>query len=190
MKVQLQPGDALLIVDAQNDFFPGGSLGVPDGDQIIPIVNELIKNAKQNNIPIIASRDWHPAHHVSFKENGGIWPTHCVQETPGAQFHPDVTIPDSALIVNKAFQVDHEAYSAFEGETLDGKSLTKLLQGIGIKRVWVVGLALDYCVRASVLDGVSEGFQVNVILDATRIIDADRQNEVVDEIQQAGGKIV
>lgn len=190
MTIQFQPGDALLIVDAQNDFFPGGSLGVPDGDQIIPILNELITKAKQNNIPIIASRDWHPANHISFKENGGIWPVHCVQDSTGSHFHPDVHIPDSALIINKAFDVDKEAYSAFEGETLDGKSLTQVLNGMGVKRLWVAGLALDYCVKDSVLDGVQEGFQINVLLDATRAIDTEAQDKVIEEIKQSGGKII
>lgn len=191
MSVNFEPNDALLIVDAQNDFFPNGSLGVPNGDQIIPILNELIQDAQQKNIPIIASRDWHPKDHCSFEAQGGPWPAHCIQETKGAAFHPEVKLPASAIVVNKAFDRTHESYSALEGMTdQDHKTLTDLLQELGIKRLWIGGLALDYCVKHSVLDAAKAGLEANVILEATKAIDTDAQQTVIDELTAAGATIV
>lgn len=190
MTFTFQPGDAILIVDAQNDFFPGGSLGVPGGDKIIPVLNEMIKEAKQKNLPIIASRDWHPIDHCSFKEFGGPWPVHCVQNTEGAAFHVEVDIPEDAFIINKAVDKHHESYSAFEGHTPKGRSLTELLNDLGITRVWIGGLALDYCVKASVLDGTKENFDIKVVMDATRAIDTELQHLVLDEISQAGAELI
>ena len=111
---RLRDGDALLVVDVQNDFTPGGALGVPDGDAVIPVLNEWIAAAREANVPIYASRDWHPADHVSFESRGGPWPAHCVQDTPGAQFHSDLDLKEDVIVLSKGDHPDLEAYSAFD----------------------------------------------------------------------------
>ncbi|HVV69385.1 MAG TPA: nicotinamidase [Gammaproteobacteria bacterium] len=183
----LQPGDALLIVDPQNDFMPGGALAVPEGDRIIPIVNAWIVSAQQLSIPIIISRDWHPPHHISFKERGGPWPEHCVQNTFGAAFHKDIVIPENAIIINKAFLIDKDAYSAFEGITTDTQTpLPEKLHTLGIKRIWIAGLALDYCVYHSAISAHNLGFEFHVILPACRAIAKDSAQKALADMQQLG----
>ncbi len=163
----LRPSDALLIVDVQRDFCPGGALAVPDGDAVVPVLNQWIDAAQAAGAAVFASRDWHPPDHVSFQEQGGPWPSHCVAETPGASFHPHLALPDSATVVDKGTDAEHEAYSAFEGTDLEAQ-----LRAAGVERLWVGGLALDYCVRASVLDARRiAGLLVHVILSATRAVE-------------------
>lgn len=157
---------ALLVVDIQNDFCPGGTLEVPEGDAIIPQVNEYIRRFYTQGSPVIASRDWHPHGHCSFKEQGGPWPAHCVQDSWGGQFHPKLALPPEATIVSKATDPKREAYSAF-----DGTSLGKRLRGLGIETLFVSGLATDYCVKTSVLDARKLGLGVVVLEDAIRGID-------------------
>ena len=168
MATRLTPSDALLLVDVQNDFCPGGALAVADGDSVVPVLNAWIAAARSGGARIFASRDWHPADHMSFAEQGGIWPPHCVQDTPGAAFHPDLQLPDDAAVVTKADTADREAYSAF-----DSGELAEQLRAAGIRRLWVGGLATDYCVKASVLDAVQlPELEVHVIADAIRAVDA------------------
>ena len=168
---QLKVGDLLLIVDPQIDFMPQGVLGVPHSDEIIPIVNAWIKAAEQAGIPIAISRDWHPTNHISFQECGGPWPVHCVRDTPGAAFHPDLIIPQQAIIIDKAIDPDQEAYSAFEGFSHESQiPVPELLQQLGIQRIWIAGLALDYCVYYSVLSAHKLGYEIHVILPACRAI--------------------
>ena len=163
----LSSSDALLIVDVQRDFCPGGALAVPDGDAVVPVLNQWIDAARDAGAAVFASRDWHPPDHVSFQEQGGPWPSHCVADTPGAAFHPDLALPDSSTVIDKGTDSGHEAYSAFEGTELAAQ-----LDAAGIERLWVGGLALDYCVRASVLDARRiAGLPVHVILNATRAVD-------------------
>ena len=167
MATELTPSDALLLVDVQNDFCPGGALAVADGDAVVPVLNRWIEAARQGGAKVYASRDWHPTNHISFAARGGLWPTHCVQDTPGAAFHPDLELPNDTVVVSKAQQPYHEAYSAF-----DGGELGKELRAAGIRRLWVGGLATDYCVKASVLDAVElPGLEVHVITDAIRAVD-------------------
>ena len=167
MATELTPSDALLLVDVQNDFCPGGALAVADGDTVVPVLNNWIAAAVHGGALVFASRDWHPIDHLSFAEQGGIWPPHCVQGTPGASFHSDLELPDDASVVSKADQSDHEAYSAFDSGELGEK-----LGTAGIRRLWVGGLATDYCVKASVLDAVEvPGLEVHVITDAIRAVD-------------------
>lgn len=167
MATELTPHDALLLVDVQNDFCPGGALAVADGDAVVPVLNGWIAAAQQGGAKVYASRDWHPADHLSFAEHGGIWPSHCVQDTPGAAFHPELELPDDAAVVSKADQSDLEAYSAFESGELG-----QVLHTAGIRRLWIGGLATDYCVRASVLDATQiPGLQVHVITSAIRAVD-------------------
>lgn len=180
---EFQPGDALLVVDVQNDFCPGGALGVPGGEEIVPILNNWIRKAHEAGIPVCFSRDWHPAHHVSFEERGGPWPPHCVQHTRGAELHGDLLLPENALVINKADTLDKDSYSAF-GAT----SLADQLWRADVRRLWVGGLALDYCVMESALDAESLGFEVHLLLDATRAVDANPGDACrAVERMQAGG---
>ncbi len=162
----LGPSDALIVVDVQKDFCPGGALPVPEGDRVVPVLNRWIDAARAGGAVVIASRDWHPAGHISFRERGGPWPPHCVQETDGAAFHPGLRLPEDAWIVSKGTDPDHDAYSAF-----GGKPLAEELRRRGVRRLWVGGLAEDYCVRATVLDGLKAGFEAHLIADAVRAVD-------------------
>lgn len=159
----LRAGDALLIVDMQKDFLPGGALGVPEGDQVIAPLNDYIDAFESRQLPIFMTRDWHPPDHCSFEAAGGPWPPHCVRETPGAEWAEGLKIASSARIVSKATERETEAYSGFMGT-----ELATLLRDQGVRRVFVGGLATDYCVRASVLDARSHGFEVIVLADAIR----------------------
>jgi nicotinamidase/pyrazinamidase len=157
----------LLVGDVQVDFCPGGALAVPGGDAIIPAINAAIRLFHAHHLPIIAVRDWHPPGHCSFTAQGGPWPVHCVQGSKGAQFHPDLVLPPGTTIVSKATDVKHEAYSSFEGTTLEER-----LRERQAERLYVTGLATDYCVRQTVLDARRLGFQVVVLEDAIKGIDA------------------
>lgn len=180
----LQPGDAVLVVDVQNDFIPGGALPVPDGAAVVNVLNQWIAVAHEKGVPVFASRDWHPADHISFEAQGGSWPPHCVQETEGAAFHPDLELPEEAVIVTKADTSEKDAYSAF-----DNTDLTSQLRALDVERVWVGGLALDYCVRASMLDALEAGFEVLLIPDATRAITPETGAEALDELREAGAVV-
>ena len=158
---------ALLVVDVQVDFCPGGALGVQGGDQILPVINGYIRLFHSRGLAIIVSRDWHPAHHVSFQPQGGRWPVHCVQGSRGGQFHPDLIIPPGTSIVSKATDPKRDAYSAF-----DGTPLERRLQELGMETVFIAGLATDYCVKETVLDARRRGLQTIVLADAIKGIDA------------------
>lgn len=177
--------DALLIVDVQNDFCPGGALAVEDGDRVIPVLNEAIKAAREAGVPVIASRDWHPEGHCSFEAQGGPWPEHCVQDSRGAAFHPDLALPDDAEIVSKGQSLERDQYSA-----LDGTGLGERLRERGIRRLWIGGLAQDVCVHATVMDALSEGFEVRLIRDATRPVDPDKGADVLKEMEDRGAALV
>lgn len=182
---------ALLIVDVQNDFCPGGALAAPGGAAIVPALNRYIADAKKRRLPIYASRDWHPATTTHFREFGGEWPPHCVQHTRGAEFHPALELPPDAAIVSKGDSADRAGYSAFEGHTADGRPFSDDLRAHHVDRVYVGGIATDYCVKQTVLDAVEAGFHVTVLADAITGIDvhpgdADR---ALAEMQQAGAEI-
>ena len=187
MAIKLTVSDALLLVDVQNDFCPGGALAVADGDAVVPALNAWIAAARQGGARVFASRDWHPPDHLSFAARGGFWPPHCVQDTPGAAFHPDLELPDDAVVVTKADQSEREAYSAF-----DSGELADELLAAGIQRLWVGGLATDYCVKASVLDATElPGLEVRVITNAIRAVDAaPGDGEAALEAMQAAGAIL
>ena len=187
MATKLTPSDALLLVDVQNDFCPGGALAVTDGDSVVPVLNEWIAAAGESGALVIASRDWHPADHVSFAAQGGLWPPHCMQDTPGAAFHSDLELPDDAVVVSKAEQADHEAYSAFDSGELEAR-----LRAAGVRRIWVGGLATDYCVKASVLDAVQlPELEVHVITEGIRAVDVTPgDGEAALETMQAAGAIL
>ncbi len=159
---------ALIVVDVQNDFCPGGSLAVPEGDRVVPVMNRYIEIFANKNIPVIATRDWHPPDTPHFEAYGGIWPVHCVQGTEGAEFHPLLKIPEGAVIVSKGDDPQSEGYSAFEAHTDDGKPLLELLRELGTVRLFIGGLATDYCVKETVLAGIKAGFEVYFLYDAIR----------------------
>lgn len=164
----LQEGDALIIVDVQNDFLPGGSLAVPGGDQVVPPLNDLIEKAGRKNLPVFATRDWHPENHSSFEANGGPWPPHCVRETPGAEFSPDLRLPADAVVISKATTAEQDAYSGFEGTDLHDR-----LQELGARRLFIGGLATDYCVLNTVKDALKLGYQVFWLEGASRAVNVN-----------------
>ena len=175
---------ALLIIDFQNDFVPGGALPVADGDKIAPRVSELVDSGDFDLV--LATRDWHPADHHSFKEQGGPWPPHCVQGTPGAELYAGFDHSRIDHMVDVGSQPEHEGYSGFEHSDLEER-----LREHGVEDVTVVGLATDYCVRASALDALRLGFRVTVDPAGVRGIDVEPgdSERALREIEAAGGAI-
>lgn len=166
MKLAISKQDALIVVDVQKDFCPGGSLAVPQGDRVVPVLNSYIHMFTSDKRPVFATRDWHPANHISFRQYGGIWPPHCIRKTDGAKFHPDLKLPGKAGIISKATTPKKEAYSGFQGTTLKS-----VLKKSGVRRVFVGGLATDYCVKNTVLDALKAGFAAFLLIDASRGVD-------------------
>jgi nicotinamidase/pyrazinamidase len=162
---------ALLVVDVQNDFCPGGSLAVANGDKVVPPLNRVSAAFAGAKMPVFFSRDWHPSDHCSFKDQGGIWPTHCVAGTPGAAFHHDLKIPRGSKVINKATESKQEAYSAFQGTDLAAK-----LHRNRVDTLYVGGLATDYCVKQSVLDALAEGLAVRIMQDCVRGVNLRRSD--------------
>ena len=165
--IVLGGGDALLIVDPQVDFLPGGSLGVPQGDAVLAPIHRLIDLYRTHGLPVYVSRDWHPALHCSVAGQGGPWPIHCVAGSDGARFAPGLQL-DDATVVSKATTVDVDAYSAF-----NGTGLADTLRERGIRRLVVCGLATDYCVLNTVLDGLAAGFEVLLATEAIRAVNVN-----------------
>ena len=161
---KVRQGDALLIVDVQNDFLPGGSLAVPRGDEVVPVLNRYLRAFQ--NLPVYATRDWHPERHCSFRAQGGIWPPHCVAGTRGAEFAAALQLPPSAAIVSKAATAEQDAYSGFQGTGLDAQ-----LRAANIRRLFIGGLATDYCVLNTVRDALKLGYEVFLLADAIRAVD-------------------
>ncbi len=180
----LQAGDGLLIIDVQVDFCPGGLLAVDEGDRVVPMLNRWIAAATARGVPVYASRCWHPAQHPSFKGSGGVWPAHCIQDTPGAAFHPELALPPYTVKISKGVRFDQDQYSVF-----DETGLAQRLRQDRVRRLWVGGLAMDVCVRASVLDGLRAGFHVCLLEDATRPVDRENGTRALEEMRAAGATI-
>ncbi|MDR5697341.1 MAG: isochorismatase family protein [Armatimonadota bacterium] len=176
---------ALIVVDLQNDFCPGGALAVAEGDRIVPIVNELASRFQRAGRPVVATQDWHPADHVSFENRGGPWPAHCVRGTPGADFHPALRREPITHIVRKATRPDEEAYSGFQGTGLAG-----LLTALGTEEVYICGLATDYCVHATAVDASRAGFAVTVVEDAARPVFPDQVADKRREWERLGIRVL
>ena len=176
--------DALIVVDVQNDFCPGGALPVLGGEGVVRVINPLQLKFDR----LIFTRDWHPQDHCSFAQEptfqDGSWPEHCVEDSPGAEFQGDLHVPSDAIIVNKGTDPDKEAYSGFQDT-----GLKERLRDMGVTRVFVVGLALDYCVKATALDALSAGFEVVLVRDGCRSVDDEGGEAAVVEMEQAGVKI-
>jgi nicotinamidase/pyrazinamidase len=190
--MQQAPSSGLLIVDVQNDFCAGGALAVPDGDAVVPVINQLAARAAEAGLPVFASRDWHPRDSAHFAEHGGAWPVHCVQGTRGAAFHPDLGLPPGTLVVTKGDQPDDEGYDAFDGRVFAGVAFAQALRARGVRHLFVAGLATDYCVKSSALGAVSAGFAVTVVEDAVRAVDVRPGDgaRAFDELRDAGVRIV
>ncbi len=186
----MKKNKALVVVDLQVDFCPGGALGVADGDKIIPTINKYVELFSKHQLPIFASRDWHPSETTHFKAFGGPWPVHCVQNTPGAEFHPDFRLPESAIILSKGTDPSRDGYSVFDAQDSDQKFFLELLKERKIKELYVAGIATDYCVRTTVLDALKQGFKVNVLIDAIKGVSPQDSERTLQEIVENKGKLI
>jgi len=163
--ISLTVHDALLIADIQNDFLPGGALGIRGGNEIIPVLMSYIRRFQIHHLPIVLTRDWHPPNHCSFHSQGGLWPAHCVAGSPGSLPPPTFDAPASAVIIYKAIDRDQEAYSAFQSTALD-----RHLRALGIRRLFIGGLATDYCVVNTVTDALTLGYAVCLLIDGIKAV--------------------
>lgn len=179
---------ALLVVDVQNDFCPGGALSVPDGDRIIPHVNRAIDLFVRRGLPILATRDWHPPVTKHFKEHGGAWPPHCIQGTKGARFHPKLELPKDVIVLSKGMDPEQDSYSGFQALNGAGRDLESVIRDLGVDEVFLCGLATDYCVRATALDAMRRGIRIRVMEDAIRGVDVKPGDSAaaVRELRDAG----
>ena len=178
---------ALIVVDVQNDFCPGGSLAVAQGDKVVAPLNKLMKEFLDRGEPVYKTRDWHPEKTKHFAIYGGTWPIHCVQNTRGAEFHSDLLDDPRITVISKGFDERADGYSGF-----DGTQLAQLLRDEEVKEIWVGGLATDYCVKQTVIDGVHNGFKVKALADAMRAVNVNPADgkKAIDEMKAAGAEIV
>ncbi|MDE2388474.1 MAG: nicotinamidase [Betaproteobacteria bacterium] len=187
MKIALAAGDALIVVDMQNDFLPGGRLAVAGGDDIIPQLNRYLAYFAAHRLPVFATRDWHPPDHCSFQAQGGPWPPHCIAGSDGAAFHPALELPAAAHIISKAMTRESDAYSGFSGTQLD-----ELLRSLHIRRVFTSGVATEYCVLNTVKDALRLQYATVVLEDAVCAIDrqpGDGQH-ALREMMQLGAQSI
>lgn len=183
--------EALLIVDVQLDFCPGGALAVPEGDQVVSVLNRYMARARAQGWPVFASRDWHPGDSAHFRDHGGIWPAHCVAGTEGAEFHPALLIPEEATTISKGLKRSEDGYSALEGIGPDGTPMPELLRRLKVGHLYVGGLATDYCVKRSVLGLLELGYAVTLLADACRGVNLqpDDSERALREMQEAGATL-
>jgi nicotinamidase/pyrazinamidase len=174
----LRPTDALFIADVQNDFLPGGALGIRGGDEIVPVLLTYIRRFQAKGLPIFLSRDWHPSNHCSFRSQGGPWPTHCVAGSPGSLPPPSFGAPPSAILIYKAIDANEEAYSAFEHTPLQ-----RHLHALGVRRLFIGGLATDYCVLNTVKDARRLGYEVCLLTDGIRAVNVHPEDGCQAEAQ-------
>jgi nicotinamidase/pyrazinamidase len=185
-------GDALIVVDVQNDFLPGGALAVPEGDRIISPLNDVIQKFQDENLSLFFTRDWHPQHHSSFLESGGSWPAHCVKDTKGAAFASSLNVPDGAVIISKASEPDTDEYSGLKGFDSDGTRLDDLLKRENVRRIVIGGLATDYCILNTVLDALDLGCEVYVVTDGVRAVNVkpDDGATAMQDMSDKGARFV
>ncbi|MCP4716361.1 MAG: isochorismatase family protein [Deltaproteobacteria bacterium] len=165
---------ALLIIDLQVDFCPGGSLAVTDGDLIVPVINNYIELFRHKALPVLVTRDWHPENSMHFQQHGGQWPRHCRQNTPGAEFHPALRLPEAAFVFSKGLKENEEGYSAFDAVDDRGNAFQSVLKSSHIKTLFIGGLATDYCVKVSALDALKYGYHVVLLADAVKGVNVRR----------------
>ncbi|ADW17339.1 Nicotinamidase [Desulfobulbus propionicus DSM 2032] len=184
------PKAALIVVDVQNDFCPGGALAVPDGDRVVEPLNRAAAAFAAAGLPVVATRDWHPPHTGHFQPFGGLWPVHCVQNTPGAEFHPGLRLPADTILLFKGIDEQLDGYSAFDGVDDAGTVLADLVRQLGVGHLYIGGLATDYCVRATVLDARLRGLAVTVLIDAVAGVDLQPgdSERALAEIRAAGAQ--
>jgi len=182
---------ALLVVDVQLDFCPGGALPVPEGDEVVSVLNKYIELFWKRGSPIFASLDWHPPDSQHFLENGGIWPDHCLQQSHGALFHPELILPHGTVVISKGTTRWDNGYSALQGVTENGTPFPMLLRHMGLDRLYVGGLATDYCVKESALEALREGFGVTLLTDAIRGVELKPgdSERAVAEMVAAGAEV-
>lgn len=178
-------GDALIVVDVQRDFLPGGALCVPGGDEILSPLNGWLEEFSRRGLPVFATRDWHPAGHCSFQEAGGPWPAHCVMGSAGAGFSERLRLPAGTQVLSKGSDPARDAYSGFDGTDLDAR-----LRAAKTRRAFIVGLATDYCVRATAKDALKLGYSVAVIEDCVRAVAPAAAPGVFDELTRLGAEVV
>jgi nicotinamidase/pyrazinamidase len=182
---------ALLVVDVQNDFTPGGALAVPRGDEVVPLLNRYMEMFGVAGVPVYTSRDWHPEVSKHFKEHGGVWPPHCIQGTWGAEFHPDLRRPEDAITISKGMDPERDSYSAFDALEEDGTPLAESLRRRGVEHIFMGGLATDYCVKWSALEAANQGFQFTVLLDASLGVNLEPHDSeiAIAEMVRAGAEV-
>jgi nicotinamidase/pyrazinamidase len=182
---------ALLIVDVQNDFCPGGALQIIDGDRVVEPINRAAQLFSAAGLPVLASRDWHPPDTRHFRAFGGVWPVHCVQGTSGAAFHPALRLPEGTLVLSKGMNPELDGYSAFEGVTVDGKRLAELLRELQVRKLYISGLATDYCVLCTTREALRSGFEVTVLTDAVAGVDiiAGASANAIEDMEKAGARL-
>lgn len=183
---------ALLIVDVQNDFCPGGALGVKGGDKIIPAINKYIRIFYREKLPIFVTRDWHPRVTKHFKDFGGAWPRHCIQNTKGARFHPKLRLPEGVVMLYKGMDPKEDSYSAFHAWSEAAVELSRLLKDRGINEIYIAGLATDYCVKYSAIDALKKKIKVKILKDAVKGVNlkADDSEKALRLILKMGGKLL
>jgi nicotinamidase/pyrazinamidase len=178
---------ALIVVDVQNDFCPGGSLPVAHGDEVIGPLNQLMKEFLDRGEPVYKTRDWHPPHTNHFAAYGGVWPFHCVQNTLGAEFHSDLWDDPRITVISKGTDDNADGYSGF-----DGTHLAESLREAGVEEIWVGGLATDYCVKETVIQGVRKGFKVKALADTMRAVNVNPDDgaNALEDMRAVGAEII
>ena len=182
---------ALLIVDVQNDFCPGGALQITDGDRVVEPINRAAQLFAAAGLPVLASRDWHPPDTRHFRAFGGVWPVHCVQGTSGAAFHPALRLPGGTVVLSKGIDPELDGYSAFEGVTVDGRMLAELLRELQVRKLYISGLATDYCVLCTTREALRSGFEVTVLTDAVAGVDIvpGASADAIEDMEKAGARL-
>ena len=187
----MEKNAALLIVDVQNDFCPGGALQIINGDRVVGPINRAAQIFAAVGLPVLASRDWHTADSKHFREFGGPWPVHCVQGTQGAAFHPALHLPEGTVVLSKGINPELNGYSAFEGVTADGRMLAELLHDLQVRKLYISGLATDYCVLCTAREAVRSGFEVTLLTDAVAGVDIipGASAAAIEEMASAGAQL-
>lgn len=177
---------ALLVIDVQNDFCPGGSLAIEQGDKVVGPLNRIIDAFSSKGLPVLFTRDWHPQNHVSFLTRGGRWPPHCMQGTQGARLHPRLKVPRASIVVDKGDNSEKEAYSGFQGTGLE-----TILRALDVDEVFLGGIATEYCVKETAFDALRRGFRTSVMEDCVRAVEARKGDgrRALEQVEKHGATL-